>query len=105
MDNQYNQRELPYTHMAKAMSFDPSGPMDKTLIENRLNNIKQQKYQYYEGSSGVVGSPFRSNGYKNQNFTSPSFVSNSVFYEHSKNLSLPKEQMYQTTNRLHHSYS
>ena len=98
-------REMSYSQMAKVMSGDPSGPMNKTLVENRLNSIQQQKYQYYEGTSSVVGSPFGPNGYKNRKFTSPNFISNSIFYEHSKNLALTKEEMYKTTTGMHHSLS
>ena len=53
----------------------------------------------------MVGSPFEQSGKKNQNYTSPSFVSNAIFYEHSPNLSLSKKDMYTTTNRLNQSKS
>ncbi|CAI2362425.1 unnamed protein product [Moneuplotes crassus] len=91
--------------MAKAMSGNPSGPLNKTYVENRLNKIEQQKYQYYDGSSSIVGSPFYPNGKRNSQFTSPNFISNAVFYEPSTNLSLPKDQMYKTTTGMNHSAS
>ena len=98
-------KNMSYSQMAKAMSGDPSGPMNKTFVENRLNQIEQQKYQYYDGNSGVVGSPYFPNGKRNEQFTSPNFVSNAVFYEPSKNLSIPADQMYKTTTAMSHSHS
>ena len=98
-------KELTYTEVAKAIRPDTKGPINKTLVENRLTTIKQQKYQYYEGHSNVIGSPYKPNGARNPNFTSPNFLSNSVFYEKIPSLGLSKNDMYKTTTNLLHSSS
>lgn len=78
---------------------------DPVYAQNRLFQITPQKYQYYDGCSNAIGSPFINYGKKNNNYTSMSFVSNAVFYEHSPNLGLNKDDMYTTTNKLHQSKS
>ena len=101
----HNSRELTYTEVANAIRDGARGPIHKTYVENRLINIKQQKYQYYKGSSSVIGSPYKANGIRNPNFTSPSFLSNAVFYEVSASHRLPENEMYLTTTNLLHSHS
>ena len=99
-----NAKEQSYIELANAIR--PENPvMDKTLVEQRLSKIKQQKYQYYDGNSRVIGSPYKLAGVKNPKFTSPNLTSNAVFYEHSPNLGLSKEDMYKTTANLSHSNS
>lgn len=104
MENQ-NPRELTYTEVANAIRPDAKGPIHKTFVENRLVNIKQQKYQYYKGSSSIIGSPYKPNGVRNPNFTSPNFLSNAVFYEAMPSNGLSSNEMYQTTTNLLHSRS
>ncbi|CAI2362464.1 unnamed protein product [Moneuplotes crassus] len=101
----HHQNSLSYSQMAKAIDGESAGPLSKTYVENRLNKISQQKYQYYQGSSSIVGAPYCPNGQKNNKFASPSFISNSIFYEPGRNLGIPKDQMYKTTTGLNHSAS
>ena len=100
-----NRKELTYTQVANAIRPDAKGPINKTLVENRLNLIQPQKYQYYDGPSNVIGAPYFTNGARNSNFTSPSFLSNAIFYEPSTNLGLKKQDMYKTSTNLLHSNS
>jgi hypothetical protein len=100
-----NPKDLTYTQVANALRPDAKGPINKTLVENRLNMIQPQKYQYYDGPSNVIGTPYYTNGEKNTNFTSPSFLSNAIFYEPSSNLGLKRQDMYRTTTNLLHSNS
>ena len=72
-------------------------------MENRFDNLKPQKYQYYEGIRPRIN--YKPNGVRNANFTSPNFLSNSIFYKPSKNLGLNKNEMYLTTNTLSQCYS
>ena len=81
------------------------GPIPGTMMEEKINRITPQKYQYYDGASRVIGSPYEQPGRRNNNYTNLSFVSNAVFYEPSKNLGLGKEDMYTTTNNLYQSKS
>lgn len=100
-----NPKDLTYTQVANAIRPDAKGPIHKTLVENRLNMIQPQKYQYYDGPSNVIGAPYYTNGARNSNFTSPNFLSNAVFYEPSSNLGLKRQDMYKTTTNLLHSNS
>lgn len=59
-----NHKDLTYTEVANAIRPDAKGPINKTLVENRLNHIQQQRYQYYDGKSDVIGSPYQYNGVK-----------------------------------------
>ena len=78
---------------------------DPVYNQNRITKITPQKYQYYDGRSNAVGTPYLYYGKKNPNFTSLNFVSNSIFYEPSKNLGIHANDMYTTTNKLHQSKS
>lgn len=98
-------KQLTFTELANAIRPNDRGPIDKTIIENRLGGIKQSLHQYYEGNSRVIGSPYKPTGYKNPQFASPSLISNAVFYEHSPNLGLSKQEMYKTTSNMFHSNS
>lgn len=81
------------------------GPVEGTYVENKMNNVTPQKYQYYDGRSGVIGAPYEQSGKRNQSYTSLSFVSNAIFYDHSPNLGLGIDDMYTTTNKLVQSKS
>lgn len=81
------------------------GPVYGTVMEDKFRRISPQKYQYYDGKSNIIGAPFKADGRRNSNFTSLSFVSNAVFYEHAKNLEMSKKDMYTTTNALVQSKS
>jgi hypothetical protein len=100
-----NHKDLTYTEVANAIRPGTRGPINQTMVEHRLSNIRQQKYQYYGGDRSVTESPFKPNGVRNQNFTSPNFLSNAVFYEPSKNLGISKHDMYKTTTNMLHSSS
>jgi hypothetical protein len=95
-------KEISYNEHEGFMKYKVHDPV---YNQNRITNITPQKYQYYKGCSNALGSPFLGYGKKNNDFTSPNFVSNSIFYEHSKNLGLKKDDMYTTTNKLHQSKS
>ena len=79
--------------------------MPGTLLEEKLRKSTPQKYQFYDGKSNVIGSPFEAPGKRNQNYTSYSFVSNAIFYDHQSNLGLKPGEMYITTNKLAQSKS
>ena len=100
-----NHKDLTYTQVANSIRTNGKGPINKTLVEHRLSMIKPQKYQYYDGPSNIIGAPYCSGGARNTNFTSPSFLSNAVFYEPSPNMGLKKEDMYITSTNLLHSNS
>lgn len=97
-----NNGNLSYADVASLIRPEQKGPIHKTIVENRLTHIKQQKYQYYDGCSNVVGSPYKQNGVKNSNYTSPNFMSNAVFYDRSSNMALSNAEMYKTTTNLLH---
>lgn len=100
-----NAKNMSYTELANAIRPERKGPLDGTYMENRLGKVQQQKYQYYDRTSPFRVSPYRDDGARNANFTSPSFLSNAVFYQTSKNLDINKSDMYRTTNILAHSHS
>jgi hypothetical protein len=91
-----------YEHFVKPTR---RGPVDVRYVENKMNNVSSQKYQYYDGRSAIIGAPYEQNGARNKSYTSLSFVSNSVFYELGNNLSCVKDDMYTTTNKLEQSKS
>ncbi|CAI2360035.1 unnamed protein product [Moneuplotes crassus] len=79
-------------------------PLPPSIIEQKVERLTPQKYQYYDGNSAVVGSPFNETGSRNNDFTSKSFVSNSIFYEHHKP-GYATSDMYLTMSNLHQSRS
>jgi len=40
------------------------GPLPGILLEKKIISTVPQKYQFYEGRSSVIGSPFNENGAK-----------------------------------------
>lgn len=80
------------------------GPLSRTAVERKMISRTPQKYQYYDGNSAVVGSPFDNRGKRNKNFVTKNFISNSVFYNHQKD-GYDRNNMYTTTNGFHLSKS
>lgn len=65
--------------------------INQTYVENRLMNLHPQKYQYYNGTNQDLGAPFHKGGQINKRYTSPSFASSAIFYEHPKHHDSPKK--------------
>lgn len=98
-------QEISYNEKDMFVKPIRKGPIAGDVMEHKFNQLTPQKYQYYDGAANVIGTPYQQSGRRNKNFTSLSFVSNSVFYEPAKNLGLSKQDMYTTTNKLHQSKS
>lgn len=75
--------------------------IDAAIIEDRFKKTLTEPLVCYNNLR-AIDSPYRG-GEKNLRYSSPNYISNALFYDQTSNLSITKNEMYQTTSQSYHT--
>jgi hypothetical protein len=85
----------------KAQIRGKSTQIDAATIEDRFKKTLTGPLVWYD-KQRALDSPYRG-GEKNLRYSSPNYISNVLFYDQTSNLSISKNEMYQTTSQSYHT--